>query len=46
MAPIPCDNLWTGQRTSKYYIDQSKAKSTALICKKTYVIKIVTLNKY
>ena len=46
MEPIPCDNLWTGQRTSKYYIDQSKAKSTALICKKTYVIKIVILNKY
>jgi len=43
---MPCDNLWTGQLTSKYYMDQSKAKSTVLICEKTYVIEIVILKNY
>ena len=46
MAPMPCDNLWKGQRISKYYMDQRKAKSTVLQCEKTYVIKIVILNNY
>ena len=43
---MPCDKLWTGQITSKYYMNQSKVKSTVLICEKTYVIKIVILNNY
>ena len=46
MAPMQCDNLRTGQLTSKYYMDQSKVKSTVLICEKNYVIKIVILNNY
>ena len=46
MTPMPCDNLWTVQLTSGYYMDQIKAKSTVVICEKTCVIKIGILNNY